>query len=563
MARKRTTGNAGTAKTGPANAGSANAGSANAGPTKTGPAKAGPTNASSAAATPAPASRGGRAALEPDAARRRGAGRAIALVAAALVVLGLWAGMRLSAPQPWSYDEYYHLAVARELRAEPLLRSFPWTPHSVLSASWADKEPLFHFAIAPFARLPLERAGFLAALLGQALLVAAFAYALWRLRVPRGWLWLLALAGLGTMTTLRAEMARPHLWVITACFVGAALVLGRARPWVLGIAAALAGLAHAGGWLVPALALLWALLDRVRPGPGGPIAGAWRAPAAAGAGWLAGQLVHPGMPANFRLLWLQNVVIPLQSAGGDELLRSQLGTELAPAPAAVLVEQWPAYLAAVVLVALLLGGRRVATRDVLTVAVPALGFLVVGTFLMQRFFELGAPLTLLALGLVARERTGAREPRKAPALVAVAVLVIVVAIGWTCLRTLQLGFGLHSPPRAMAEWLGRNGNPGEKVFTAQWADSAPLLWSAPQLLSLVALDPTFFWAHDPQLFAAYVNIASGRHAEPAGAIRERFGSRWVAVWKPGYPQLTRRLLSSPGVRVGFEDADYAVFDLGR
>ena len=506
-----------------------------------------------------PAPRSGPTPAEPAAPRRPAPWL---LLAAALAVVALWSALRLAAPQPWSYDEYYHLAVARELRAQPLLRSFPWTPHSILAEHWADKEPLFHYALAPFASQPLERAGFLASLLGQVLLVGSFAFALWRLRAPWAPLLVLALAGLGTMTTLRAEMARPHAWVMAACFLAVGLVVGRARVAVLFVVAALAGLAHAGGWLVAAFAALWVALDRLHPA-GRPTPGAWRVAAAAGAGWLAGQLVHPQVPYNFRLLWLQNVVVPLQSTGGDETLRSQLGTELTPPPPEVLAAQWPALLAAGILIALVVTTPKAATRDALTAAVPALGFLAVGTFLMQRFFELGAPLCLLALGLVLRERQALAQPARRPLRVAAAVAAVVVAVGWTVLLTLQLGFGRHSPPRAMAEWLGHNGTPGERAFTAQWADSAPLLWSAPQLQSLVALDPTFFYSHDPALFATYVNVVSGKHPDPARVIRERFGARWVTLWKPGYPQLGRRLLAARGVVVTFDDPEYMVLDLGR
>src|SRR5687768_12388184 len=116
----------------------------------------------SSTATPHRGGQGGqpRPAAAPTEAPRPTRRALLPLLAAAAAVIALWAGLRLVAPQPWSYDEYYHLAVARELRSEPLLRSFPWTPHSVLAEHWADKEPLFHFAITPFAGLPLERAGF-------------------------------------------------------------------------------------------------------------------------------------------------------------------------------------------------------------------------------------------------------------------------------------------------------------------------------------------------------------------------------------------------------------------
>jgi len=39
------------------------------------------------------------------------------LILASLAVVGLFYLLRALAPLPWSYDEYYHLALAREMRS--------------------------------------------------------------------------------------------------------------------------------------------------------------------------------------------------------------------------------------------------------------------------------------------------------------------------------------------------------------------------------------------------------------------------------------------------------------
>lgn len=95
------------------------------------------------------------------------------------------------------------------------------------------------------------------------------------------------------------------------------------------------------------------------------------------------------------------------------------------------------------------------------------------------------------------------------------------------------------------------------------ADSAPLLYSAPQLQSMVALDPTFFWLADSELFTLYTRIVHGQHGDPAQAIRERFGARWVTIWKvPALGPLTAQLLRSGTATVAYADASYLVLDLG-
>src|SRR4051812_23159332 len=138
------------------------------------------------------------------AAGRRGASVGWLVLAGALVLV-FYGALRIGVGEPWGDDDYYHLGVARELRHHFPLRAFPWAPFSVLAERYADKEPLFHVLLTPIAGLPLTVAAPAAALLGQAFLIASMGWFLWRRRVQGAALWLLGLAGLGPLFTLRFE----------------------------------------------------------------------------------------------------------------------------------------------------------------------------------------------------------------------------------------------------------------------------------------------------------------------------------------------------------------------
>jgi hypothetical protein len=489
---------------------------------------------------------------------------ALGLTFAGWAVLLFYLAARIAAPRPWSYDEYYHIGLARAMWSDFRITAFHWTPFSILADHFADKEPLFHLLLMPFARLPLEKAGLFGVLLGQIFLVAAFGFVLWKLAVPRAPWFLFALAGLGPMFALRVDMCRPHIWLIGFSLLVIGLLAAEVSPKVLAPVCALFGLAHTGGWIAIVFAGLFAVsgfLSRVpseRRFVGPPVA-------AAAGGWLAGQLVHPNIPENFRLFWIQNFVVPLQStAAGDAALRSQIGNELTPPEPAVLFDQWPAFIAPLLVAFLLLGNPRLRTRATVATTAASFAFLIAGSFFMRRFFELGAPLALLALALILRERSAQGSPplfgKAGPFL---AGLGIILGSFWTWSAVRVQGFGVLSPPQEMAQWLAERGKPGERVFTAQWADSAPLFYYAPQLQSLVALDPTFFYVKNPSLFAAYARIVEGRHPSPAQAIRERFGARWVTIWKqPLYRRLAEQLAATPGAFILFNNPDYLVIDLG-
>lgn len=490
----------------------------------------------------------------------------VKLVLAALGVIGLFYLLRSLAPLPWSYDEYYHLGLAREMRSGLRITSFRWAPFSILFDRFVDSTPLFHLILMPFATLRLETAGKIGALLGQIFLVGSFAWALWSLKVPRPWWFVLALPTLGTLFVQRLEMVRPQVWLIGFTVLVVALLAGR-RWKALFVACAFFGLTHVAGWIAIPLAILWALSGlAVRAVTDDPDARRvpWQPIAATAGGWLAGQLVHPEVPANFRLFFISNFVVPFQStAAGDAALRSQIGTEMSRPEMSVLSEQWPALLIAAIVFFALVYEPRLRSRSTLTAGLAGLAFLAVGCLAARRFIELGAPLCLLALALVIRKRQERGLPPWLPQWRQLILIALLLVAGvWTIASLLTYGYGLYSPPQEMAHWLGQNGKAGERVFTVQWADSSPLLYSAPQLQSLVALDPTAFYLKDPKLFQQYVDITAGRTADPANAIRRQFGARWVTVPFNYYPQVTSQLARSPGVLKLYEDRDYAVLDLG-
>ena len=485
----------------------------------------------------------------------------LTLAAAAVLLLFVW--LRWSAPAARSYDEYFHLGLAREMRSGLRIETFPWTPFSTAYDRFVDKEPLFHLALMPFAGLRLETAALIGNLLGQLVVVGSFAWAFWTLRVPHaGWL-LLALPALGSLSLSRLLTCRPHLLLIGGAVLVIALLA--ARRWKsLFVVSALMGLGHVAGWIAVPMAALWALSGLVvRDGADGMDRSKvpWQPVAAAAGGWLAGQLVHPAVPANFVMIAVQSFVVPFQATtGASASLQTQLGTELKPPGFELASEQWPALLLGAVVSFALLRHRALRSRATLTAGAFAVAFLL-AALQIRRFFELGAPLVLLALALLVRERELRRVdswfPRGARGIAACGLPLALLS---TVALDRRNDTGKWSPPRQMAQWLGEHGQPGDRVFTAQWADGSPLFYSAPQLQSMVAVDSTFFFQKDPALFALYTRIIEGRQPDAARVIRERFGARWVSVWKT-YPTFGQQL-QREGVPIAYHDRDYVVFDLG-
>ena len=293
--------------------------------------------------------------------------------------------------------------------------------------------------------------------------------------------------------------------------------------------------------------LAWSLAVRLAgAGARGSASGrCWRRPAAGS----SGSSCHPNLPNNFWLLWTQNVIVPLASVGAEtRSLREALGVELQRRPCRGSSSSgrlssrpsWPWCCSS--------AGRRRARPRPSPLAALSLAFLLAGAFLLRRLVEIGAVLGILAAGArrprtERARRSGPRPPRGAGPRRRLDASGSVRDFGRGDLRPLG-----NARPLAMAEFLGENGRPGDLVFTAQWADSAPLFYAAPQLKSLVALDPTFFYAKDPQLFDRYWAIAHGRSGDPVGEIAA--GDSAPATSRSGRPRASGRWPFSCGATGG-------------
>jgi hypothetical protein len=361
--------------------------------------------------------------------------------------------------------------------------------------------------------------------------------------------------------SLRLAMCRPHTWTIAFAIAVVGLLISGRHPKSLFLASALHGLVHTAGWLAVALAGLWTLtsLLPLRDAPR-PRRIDWRPVAIAAAGWLVGQLLHPNFPENFRVFWLQNAVVPFSGAAGEGgALRAAFSRELLPPDLDTVLREWPVLLGIPAALALIGMRPELRTRATVLAAVPALGFLLLGLVLLRRSFEMAAPFGVLLLALLAREwvsaHPGARLSRRTKAALGLLLL-------GGCIRSAVLGreaIPPASPPMAMGRWAGEQLPEGAGVFTAQWSDGAALFYYAPQATSLVVLDPTFFFAKDPERFAEYVDIALGRRPRPVRAIREVFASDYIAIRKiPVFARFEQVARASRRTQVVYEDPFYVV-----
>ena len=472
----------------------------------------------------------------------------------AVLFLLVTLSMQFAIPFPLDADTDYHIAVGRLIREHGILHAFPWTPFSWLADHYADKELLFHLFFAATAHLNwVLAARVVGALLGALLLLVIYLL-LWREGVRHAGIWTLIPLAASNSFMYRFALVRPHLLSISLALV-VLWAASRRRPAILFVASALYPWAYVA-WHLPIVLVLIAESARLLSGRRIRV----QPLVAVIAGIGVGVALHPNSMNLLRLTWIQIVDVLLRNAWGAKA-GFDLGGEFLPTTA----EGWATGLAICVLMTLV--GFWLAVRDrrqddlPLAFALAALAFGVL-TGTTNRFVEYFAPCAVLCLALAARPLSW----RYLPQGLLAAALVYTVSLNYGYLRAMT-----QSPdcmPPSAAAFLRQQIPVGAQVFTPGWGSTGTLMLALPDRRFIVALDPTFFYVRDPELYRLWYRISHEGVPHAADLIRQRFGARYVVCFYPQkiLPQevtpLQAQLSAEPGVRSYSIDGLWLLFDLG-
>jgi len=457
------------------------------------------------------------------------------------------AALHLYLGAPFDADSAYHVAVGWLIRDHGILHSFPWTPFSWLADHYADKELLFHLLLAATRGLPWTAAAHIVgAICGAAALLSSF-FLLRKERVPLAGLWAALPLAASAVFVYRFSVVRPHLLSIALASL-ALWAASRQRLVPLFVASAIYPWAYVA-WQLPIGLVLVAELARWLSG--GRVA--WKPLPVALAGVAVGVAAHPNSLNLVRLAWF---VI------GDVLVRNawsgqpgfELGLEFEP----FTVVQWakwlatPAALAGAALFFAFRDRRKSAVP--LAFAIAALGF-ALATVRTARFAEYFVPFSAVALAL-------AWHPAARGALALFASCVLYSA--WP---TADMLAGLHGEQErispVLAATLRERVPPGAQVFTCGWGHTGELMLALPERRFLVALDPTFFYAKDPELYRLWYRLPRDPPPNPAEIIRQAFGAQFVICrWDDRFRGFLNRLATEGGVNTITIAEDWSVYDLG-
>lgn len=454
-------------------------------------------------------------------------------------------------------DAYLHLSLARTVAAHGFLDHLEWARFSTLGRAFGDKELLFHLLLVPFVKFGYAELGGQIAL---ALLCTAIAISLWELGGQalgrRGVLVPLLVFGSGSFM-LRAIRLRPELLAMLL-LVWIVWTLAQRKYWVAAALSFAFAFSHTAFHSLLGLAVLcvaWQLWSERR--------WEWQLVAATWSGVVLAVLLHPQLPRNLSVFWVQNVVL----FG----LKGQLdhGPELSPYPLDELAQLdalfWLGLLALAASTARIgMSTARDARASDPTRRMAAFCWIATACFTvlfasMSRFATLVIPFAALAVSFelaarssatpaIADERLRLFGGRSWPAVPILSVFAALsVAHGLTiAFVNFRLGGsfdrGLRHELDELAQWLV----PGCTV-AANWNDAELYAFYAPHARYMNVYDPVFMAVADPGRYALWMDVLAGGVPDTAAAIHDQLESEFVAFQAGPHPELERRLAGDPRV----------------
>lgn len=521
---------------------------------------------------------------------RRGGWRWLEFVGFPVVALAVAVYLHFSMGRVHDLDGLWHLRHAWVYRTYGLLYAdFPWLTASVVSQYRSDDWYGFHLLLIPFT---LFQDPWLRIRIGGAFLTfCALLLAWWGLRLMRvrgAWLWPWLMLLASPATAGRYSVIRPHVLSNVLALLLVPVFL-RGKLWQIALLGFLFTWIHFNvWWMLPLLAAMTVIvlyMTERRPG--------WGRFLILLAGMTAGWLLRPNPLGAAKLVYVQTFALLQARMAGVPLVGAR---EMVPMDLSFLqfnfIPLTSVWLAGLGLWLFLYWRRR------WTVAEPQRALLWSCLVLSLLFFEMAVALgrrasdqwVLFAVGFLALLTTVAwgrpATHRWLHARAWVLPLVVVLASGlvvgnsvravrWSQASTNHVMPDSERlrPACAALEALGRAGT---IVFCSHWEFFPELFFWNPTQYYITGIDSVFQYAYSQDLFWKTLHLQDGPGDVTCGqpkctpensedtytVLRRDFRASYVLVDKGLDRNLWQYLQRDPRFRLRYEDAAFAVYELG-
>lgn len=464
---------------------------------------------------------------------------------------------QFSIPTLFGADGYLHIRMAEFIKLYGLHYNFHWARYSTFARNFADKDFLYHLLIIPVTFLPNMFFGAKIA----ACLFAVFLYLIFFLLLQRychrSLIAVFLIIFLLSVPFLRA-ISEPRSMVLIMAFTLLFVhFLIKKSKWALFVLAAGYTLAHVSGPYLIFFALLCETTRFINERQF-----LWKSVLVVMLGVLAGFLMHPHLPNNLPVFYLNGILVPFHTLKWRWGL--ELGAEFFPIDTRVFVIRYPFIL--IGLIALIAAATsqvhriKVSTKIWMSIT----GFFFVFSFFSERYLIHGYPLILISFAAYFSDWWGSQERllllkgnRIAKSLALISVVCIFVLIGVDTYKTFrdyalfETRYNRHY--EMAASWMQQNIPPRETIFHSNWSDSQYFIGLNPHNDYFVTFDPIYMYYWNPKKYKLYRDISFGRSSDPYVLLKNEFNVRYGYVGKNYFSGLIAQIRTDPRFEVMAED----------
>jgi len=285
---------------------------------------------------------------------------------------------------------------------------------------------------------------------------------------------------------------------------------------------------------------------------------------AAGAGIIAGCLIHPNFPNNLFSCYLNGILVPLYGLSGTDLgFASEMqafNTKF------TFINNFSLFFSFnLVLWVSFLIKRRVSLATSLWLTCTSI-FLFLA-FFANRYWYQANVLFFIFFASYANDSIAGKDwvnflqRFKMPVALFLFVIIIFFAIGLKQLKEfLAFSYTRSRHFENVACWMQKNIPPDQTIYHSYWTDSPYFICLNPKDNYLNALDPIYMFYRYPQEFNLLKELSLGRVDKPAVAIGRIFRAKYGYVNK--FEPLYRQMLAYPGnCKLIYENDEGAVFKI--
>lgn len=456
-------------------------------------------------------------------------------------------------------DGYYHIKIAYLMREMGFLSNFKWAHLSLWRDNFSDKEFLFHVWLMPFTYFKdLAFGGKIATVTMAAIVFTSF-YAVLRLNnVAYPWFWLLLLSASGGFFLYRVNVPRPQglsivfvLWTIhflinrklihlaILCFLYTYSYTAFHLPFIFAMI------------ISTYLFIFEKELD-------------WKTPAVAAAATLAGMMLSPFFPDNWRLFFLQNFYILYKGSGEEAILH--MGGEFWPMDTRAVIKVNTAVVISFVAAFFTAIYSPVKwERAVKSIFLIALSLIFL-TCNSKRFAEYSVPVTLMFCAFFFSpylKNLIIKQVNFNKAMLAGAIsMFVLIALSVNSYNNTVGEF--RAGPSGLepaALWLKENTEDDELVYTGDWDDGPELFFFNHKNRYLVFLDPNFMFYWNPDVWRRWDACSNGRLGdETFDVLKNEFKVRY-GVATSDFSGLRRIIEKDERMKIVFDSPHAYVFRL--